>query len=238
MKLLVLLAAVAVTASACLVTLPPGAGLPGHDGIPLPSGEWCADHVVPTPEDRPENAVANATPGSGAPNARWPRVDGRFTGTTDEIIQWAACKWGIQVDWARAQVAKESWWLQDAGGDLTADQSACHPTLRTTDGSPCPESVGMMQVRYSYHTEAFQDGNAIRSTAYNLDYAFAHWRSCFDGELTWLNTVERGAQYAAGDLLGCMGVWFSGRWYVDQAFPYMDAVASYRDQRVWDQPWF
>ena len=36
----------------------------------------------------------------GAYDAHWdswllPRVDGQFTGTTDEIFQWGACKWGL-----------------------------------------------------------------------------------------------------------------------------------------------
>ena len=31
-----------------------------------------------------------------------PRVDGQFEGTTDEIFQWAACKWGLPDDLLRA----------------------------------------------------------------------------------------------------------------------------------------
>ena len=29
-------------------------------------------------------------------------VDGDFAGTTDQLIQWAACKWGIDEDIVRA----------------------------------------------------------------------------------------------------------------------------------------
>jgi autotransporter family porin len=32
-----------------------------------------------------------------------PRVDGAFTGTTHEILRWAACKWGIDEDIAYAR---------------------------------------------------------------------------------------------------------------------------------------
>jgi hypothetical protein len=40
------------------------------------------------------------------------RVDGRFTGTTDEIFQWAACKWGLPDNLARAEAVRESTWFQ------------------------------------------------------------------------------------------------------------------------------
>ena len=117
-------------------------------------------------------------------------------------------------------------------GDRNADQSACYPSLRTSDGSPCPESVGLLQVRYLYHSEAFQDGNALLSTAYNADYAYAVWRSCFEGREGWLNDVDRGGTYAAGDAAGCLGVWFSGRWRTEAAETYIEAVEDYLRERI------
>ena len=98
------------------------------------------------------------------------------------------------------------------------------------DGRPneCPEATGLLQVRYQYHLSAFEDNNATRSTAYNADYAWSIWRRCFEGEYTWLNDVEHGegATYTAGDGLGCMGVWFSGRWYTDDAIGYMERLPT------------
>lgn len=173
----------------------------------------------------------NAARGT-SPHDSNPRVDGDFTGTTDELIQWAACKWGIDEDVARAQVAIESWWHQTTEGDRTSEAADCHPDLRAP--LPCPESIGLMQVRYPFHGEAYEDSNAIRSSAYNLDYAFSVWRSCYEGELTWLNTVERGAEYVAGDLWGCTGVWFSGRWYTQPAIDYNARVLDYLNQRIWE----
>ncbi len=206
-------------------TLPPGAS--------LPSGSECAARVRPAAEVRSMNDRYNSTRGTKR-NGYYTRVDGNYVGTTDEIIQWAACKWGIDEDWARAQVAKESWWDMRSAGDRTSDQNACHPDLRTGSGT-CPESVGLMQVRYLYHREAFEDANAIRSSAYNVDYGFAVWRACYNGELTWLNTVDRGATYGAGDLEGCLGVWFTGRWYVDSASPYIAEVRRLKNSRIWEQ---
>jgi hypothetical protein len=206
-------------------TLPPGAV--------LPSGAQCADRVRAAPEIRADNSLANSTTGS-APHPDNPRVDGNFTGTTDEILQWAACKWGIDEDMVRAQAAKESWWHQDAAGDLSYDANACHPSVRHL--VPCPESLGILQVRYLYHTPAMDD--SIASTAYNADYVYSIMRACYDGELTWLNTVERGATYVAGDIWGCFGVWFSGRWRTQPALGYIADVSQLLADRVWEQPYF
>ncbi|HSL11186.1 MAG TPA: hypothetical protein VLA82_07720 [Actinomycetota bacterium] len=101
----------------------------------LPTGTACEGRVRrSTWEPRPANAEANARmpdpaavsaalasrsrSGSGGYATRWdtwllPRVDGAFTGTTDEIIQWAACKWGIADNLLRAIAVRESTWYQD-----------------------------------------------------------------------------------------------------------------------------
>ena len=66
--------------------------------------------------------------------------------------------------------------------------------------------------------------NAQSSTAFNIDLYLATWRDCYDGKDTWLNTVERGGQYGAGDAWGCIGKWFSGRWYTQPSVDYIHAV--------------
>ena len=190
-------------------------------------------------ENRPGNARFNQT--VGHPTAPEPpyfntagRVTGNFTGTTDEIIQWTACKWGIDEDVVRAQVARESWWHQDSTGDYTNDASLCAPGHPIgADGKPgqCPESIGLVQVRAQYYRPYIND--AALSSAYNLDVTYAIWRSCFEGAETWLNTVDRGRQYAAGDMWGCIGRWYSGRWYTQAANDYMGWVQDYLNQRVW-----
>ena len=94
-------------------TQPPGAALPSEGD--------CAGRVRRSPwEPRGENATANHTvPGAvaipdwGGVDARAntaikPRIDGSFTGTTDELIQWAACKWGFDEDIVRAVAVRES----------------------------------------------------------------------------------------------------------------------------------
>jgi autotransporter family porin len=210
-------------------TEPPPSGAPFTTlpvGAALPSGAECAARVRTASEVRPENAAPNANAGSRAnANTRtdWPgfaRVDGAFSGTTDEIIQWAACKWGIDEDIARAQVIKESYWYMSANGD---------------NG----ESWGLGQVRDTAHPSAFQYPavNARNSSAYNLDYTYASWRACYEGAYTWLNDVERNGTYGAGDVWGCLGVWFSGRWYVNTD-AYLnrpgDSVRYHYENRTWE----
>lgn len=208
-------------------TRPPGAD--------LPSDAQCAAMVRSADEVRPANRKANRTRGTNRADD-FPRVTGNFAGTTDEILQWVACKHGIDEDLVRAQIAVESWWRHSTPGDLTTDQSLCHPDVR--GGVRCPESVGLGQVRFQFHTPAFEDSNAIRSAAYNLDYTYEYWRRCFEGEFTWLNGVERGRTYRPGDALGCAGVWFAGRWYAAGAQGYMDLVQQYVDTRIWETPNF
>jgi autotransporter family porin len=81
-------------------------------------------------------------------------------------------------------------------------------------------------------------GDAQSSTAYNVDVSLAARRNCFEGNETWLNTVDRGRDYAAGDLWGCVGMWFSGRWYTQPAVDYIAAVQDWLNQRIWETPDF
>lgn len=209
-------------------TLPPGST--------LPSDATCAAAVRQAPELREVNTTANQTKGVPGPTTGiYTRVTGNFTGTTDELIQWASCKWGLDEDMVRAQVAKESWWHQDSKGDLTSDASRCAPGHGIgVDGfaGQCPESFGLLQIRYPYWQPAFP--SAIASSAYNLDYSLAARRNCFEGNEGWLNNYERGRDYAGGDLWGCMGLWFSGRWYAGGAVEYIAAVQQYLADRVWE----
>jgi len=207
----------------------------------LPTDLECARRVVKAKEIRPANATFNQTRGrqKGMTEKWLDRVTGDFSGTTDEILQWAACKWGIDVDIVRAQAAKESYWNMKTVSDWSNDITVCPPGHALgADGKAgqCPESVGIVQVRYQYSGPPSGRPTwpeAEKSTAYNLDFAYAIWRSCYEGDTGWLNTVERGKEYAAGDVWGCVGVWFSGRWYTQAANEYISAVRGYFDKRIW-----
>jgi autotransporter family porin len=217
---------------ASFVTLPPGS--------PLPSSEVCGAAVVRAGiEHRPENAAANRNIPQPLPvridgasnqfNARWAsRIDGAFSGTTDEIIQWAACKWGFDLDLMRARAVEESSWRQSTEGDRTSNGSLCALLERS---APCAQSYGLFQVKGTVHEGTYP--RAAQSTAFNADYALAWLRACFEGDFRWL-----GSAYSAGDLAGCVGAWFSGRWRDDGAQRYIARVMGHLNTRPWESPRF
>ncbi len=229
-----------------------GSGFDPHQILPvgatLPDDATCRSRVTPTPEVRSrftDLMAKNATAGTNKniANDLRRRVSGAYTGTTDEILQWTACKWGVDADIVRAQAVQESWWTFGKG-DWTNNPAACAPGHGLgVDGRPgqCPESYGILQVRYQYHGPPSNLNTwpeAETSTAYNADYTYAIWRDCYEGNLGWLNTVERGEQYVAGDAWGCLGVWFSGRWKTADANSYINNVRGHFNGKTWTHPDF
>lgn len=224
-------------------TLPPGSALPGDS-------ECAARILLSTWEPRPDNAAANQVL-AGAPalatfradawggvDARAntvlrQRVTGAFSGTTDEIIQWAACKWGIDVDVIRAQAAMESWWHQDTAGDLTADSALWPPGATCQDGTHCYQSYGLLQIKWVYWQSAWPISRD--STAFNADAALAWRRACYEGYIQWLSAAGTAGYpgYGPGDLWGCVGQWFSGGWWDAGAVSYVANVQKDLQDRVW-----
>jgi hypothetical protein len=226
-------------------------------GAKLPTDAQCARLVNAAP--RAETKAANlpfnlrrgthvgsrffpTTAGSDNPLAQGslaPRIDGNFTGTTIDILRWAACKWGVDQDIVFAQAAVESWWQQHTLGDFGTTSAACLPGHKIgQDGKPgeCPQSYGILQNRFPY-----EDGGwpaMATSTAMNADAAYAIWRACYDGYETWLNSVQRGTQYKRGDSWGCVGRWFAGRWRTSAALGYIAKVQQYEREKIWLTPDF
>ena len=208
-------------ATAPNATAPAGGAFPLlPPGSALPSGAECAARVQRDAwEPRPENAAANATrPRGAAPYGMttWytaaadsaayrGRVDGDFTGTTDEIIQWASCKWGFPTDLNRAQAVAETTWRQSFVGDAG-------------------ESFGLYQMRrgvWGGHP------NSADSTAFNADWAMGLRRACYDGVM-WYSELR-------ADLDACIGVHYSGdpdesTWRV-----YTDSVRQHEHAKPWLQ---
>lgn len=212
-------------------------------GAALPSSAACATRVRPAGELRPTNTSYNHTRGSqkglSQPYSDMGRVDGAFTGTTDQVIQWGACKWGLDEDIVRAVAARESWWDQRSVGDFQGDPSHCVPGHGIgADGHPgqCPASGGLLSLTYQYYSNGFPQ--AMTSTAYNVDYVLAWWHACYTGKIGWLNQVDRGSTYSAGDAWGCVGTWYAGRWHTGAAEGYISEVKTYLQQRIWTTPQF
>ena len=222
-------AAVTLTAALAAMSAPvaSGASLKPVGWGPL-SSEQAATVAKRTGfEPRPENAADNHRvpkkkllkawrKRSDMPYARF--VDGGYKGTTDEIIGWAARKWGLPANVLRAVAVVESWWRMS-----TVDDNG--------------DSFGLYQVRRPYHCWG-KCQIARRYTAFNADYYGGIIRAYFDGKMGWLNTVERGHDYGAGDLWGSVGAWFSGRWYTQPSIDYMDAVRMRLRERTWKRDYF
>jgi hypothetical protein len=203
-------------------------------GAPVLSDDAAAAQVQRTGwEPRPENTDENnRTPTRRelraffARNKTWGschrrlqrRITGDFTGTTDEILQWAAHKWGFEVDLVRAVAITESFWRMSFVGDRG-------------------DSFGIVQVRRSAHRGTFPI--ARRSTAFNVDYWGAHIRQYLDGCASWMRHRRHGrGEYRSGDLWGSIGAWYCGCWRVGNAFSYIGRVKRAMATRPWEGPDF
>jgi hypothetical protein len=227
------------TTSPYFSTLPPGSS-----GLPL-SDSYCADKVgIRSWEPRPDNYPANTTIPSGSVpwsndigNTYWTKwiakrnlVTGHYTGTTDQIFSWGACKWGIDENVLRAVAVQESDWHQNSQGDYA--NGTYH-------------SFGIMQVRNTENNGGPAWGgypDTKNETGLNVDFYGAYIRSCFDGDFydggPWLyngSTIQHvisssGVDYA---LWGCVGSWFSGGWYDSGAQDYINHVKQWLAAKTW-----
>jgi hypothetical protein len=223
-------------------------GLPPA-GIPRPDAT-CAAEVTPTAENRPQNATANDSVPSDPSSITWnPNMDywtsfiadrdqvtGDYTGTTDEILQWVACKWGIDENLVRADAVVESDWIQSTIGDNC--------------GVAGEASYGILQVKNEDCSGTWIHGGwpyTENDTALDADYWGARMRACFDGAFydggTWLYRGQTMAQIIAAHgenyaLWGCVGSWYSGSWYDSGARSYIATVQSVYRSKPWLQPGF
>jgi hypothetical protein len=202
-------------------------------------------------EVRPGNAPYNRTvpahlrlrpsdTATGAYDPRWNayilgRVTGNFTGTTDEIFQWAAAKWGLPDDLLRAIALLESRWSQANFGDYVSDPARCPEGPAVV---PCPVTFGIVGVKSTSWPGLFPWNRD--STAAAVDVLGGWLRGCYEGWVWWLRdhgNITHG-RYAAGDLWGCAGAWFSGDWHdgavgVPSGENYIDRAKKRFQQRPW-----
>jgi autotransporter family porin len=202
-------------------------------GAAVLSDSEAAGHVTRSGwEPRPGNARPNhtvpsaaalglfqaASPSWGACDTLKRHITGNFTGTTDELIQWTAWKWGIDANVIRAEAIVESNW----------DQLG-----QPGDGGI---SFGLMQIKSTVSRGTLPLSSS--STAFNLDYYGATIRYYFDGCADWLRSTAGGERYGPGDLWGSLGAWFAGRWHNDGASNYIAKVQAKLNARAWAQPGF
>jgi hypothetical protein len=235
----------------------------------LPTGDRCASVIPSTPETNLSNVPFNHTvptppqltkfhelPLSGAvpKNSAFIRVDGNDTGSTDMILRWAACKWGIDEDLVRAQAWTESKWVQggsklsDGGGDKRVTRRDCvqgdfADLWDFGCKDCCYQSWGILQTKVYYAPRTWP---MIKdSTAFNADYRYAEERVCIDGGDAdyFASSAQRPNSYdadiAAGDLdrivWGCTGMHYSGSWYDDGSLRYISEVKHALITHPWDK---
>ncbi len=208
-------------------------------GSALPAEATCASKVVKTAETVPENQTANTSNVyatgyrlTGSPLGTYDagfqsRVTGNFTGTTDEILQWGACKWGFETDTVRAIASALSQWKQTALADCN-NQGQIQPE---THGC---QSVGIMRIKDANipPTHAGTWPYAKNSTAFNVDYALGVIRACFEGKETSLLSSTN-ASYGGNDLNGCIGAWHSGAWHDGAAEAFTLSVQNIQATKQW-----
>jgi hypothetical protein len=240
-------------------TLPPHAA--------LPNGAQCAREIGWLPERRPANEPFNHTiptatqldqfhahpvSGTSLPAADFARVDGAYTGSTEMILRWAACKWGIDEDLVRGQAWTESKWIQgganaaDGGGDKRSNRAECVRDGFTdlwNYGCPgcCFQSWGILQTKVYYAPSTWPMIKG--STAFNADYRYAEERACLNGDLRgyFASSAQQPNTYAldlaSGDLnrivWGCTGMHFSGSWYDSAAERYIGEIKGYMVTKPW-----
>jgi hypothetical protein len=210
--------------------------------------------VIRSGENRPQNAQQNAKAptetelqafrkardAAGRTPDEYNRNSARVTGaaalyglrSTDDLIEWAAYKWGVPEDLVRGQMDVESGWSMLQKGDRrdwATPVAHLYPALAVIDADSVWESLGIAQIRWR-HTVPWNPGvEPLRwqSTAFALDYSQAVIRYFFDGYCDWC-----GAGYAAGDADGAYRMYVSGSWNEGQW--YADAVRSKAASRPWE----
>jgi hypothetical protein len=233
----------------------PQADWPAVGTNPL-SDAQAAALVTHVPETRPNNAAANDYVPSDAElqafhaaldnmgqrgdvvNPLRAYVTGR-TGlghpSTDDVIQWAAHKWGIPEDWMRAQAVVETYWRQEVLGDRTTVAPALYaqypPQAQVPGTSDAFQSMGLMQVRWVPDGSLNPGTEPLRwkSTAFNVDVYGAIVRYYYDGLCSWCT-----AGYAPGQAWNSIGAWFNPYpWINPGAQNYVATVQQRLAERTW-----
>lgn len=189
---------VAASAAMCVIAASAGAAtLPPGSLAQLPSETACMTKAWAdtSREKRLENETANRTDVpdgvsfSDAP-AYGRRVTGNFSGTTQQILTWAACKWGIDANLLKAQAVQESSWRQTAVG--------C-----------AGDCFGILQIKRSTWPTSFPGSQT--STAFNADLSGMFTRACIDGLFAgWSNMGGYLSTTGRARVWYCIGVYYAG----------------------------
>jgi hypothetical protein len=174
-------------------------------------------------------------------------VDGRDgipDPSTDDLIQWAAHKWGIPENWLRAEYVQESYWNAFQLGDLanvSAREYSLQPLQARVRGALAAyQSLGIAQVKWIVDGSVGPGTEPLRweSTAFNIDYQAATVRLYYDN--------PQGARASWGDssYVPCQQWNSIGGWY--EPYPwgnsgqknYVGEVRQHLADRDWATSYF
>jgi hypothetical protein len=172
---------------------------------------YCAARVQQYPERVAANATANTTIPPAGSDFHWgpwvnqtpemaynfSKVDGNFSGTTDEILEWAACKWGMDQNIAKAEAMAESSWYQSTVGD-NGDSYGILQVRAAPDGSPASANNGWGGYPWTQ-----------KSTALDADAQMAYLRAVYDGQ-SYMGNGGNGSPALKGDIWNAVSTWESG----------------------------
>jgi F5/8 type C domain-containing protein len=166
-------------------------------------------------------------------------VDGDFTGTTDETIQWAAWKWGIDEDVIRAEMQSETNWDHHDGVVNAGDNG---------------QSFGISQIKVTVHDGFDQQadqtghpsggGSAAHSLSLNLDYYGYVLRAAMNGCEGWLAGADTSTHAypptsTSDALWGAVGRWYCGCWWQSGSDAYRQGVQQHLADADWvNASWF
>jgi hypothetical protein len=165
--------------------------------------------------------------------------DGIKDPSTDDLIQWAAHKWGIPEDWLRAEYALESYWNSFQLGDDTAVSStwyAEYPSqARIAGSSNVYQSMGIAQVRWAPDGSLGDGTEPLRweSTAFNIDDQAATIRFYYDDPSN-VRSSWGDSTYVPCEQWNSIGGWYDPYpWNNSGQASYIANVQTYVSDQVW-----
>lgn len=222
------------TATATRTPAPPTATIPAGNCLGVPA----------YPEIRQVNVKYNNTAAAKLdPRHRewiegfgpyYDKVDGLgcLGGTTEQILEWAALKWGIDKipggskDLIKAVAVKESDWYQRVRGDHeNCNQNWCFPSpgFFGTDY----QTFGLTGIKRTAWADTWDKSHT--STAFAADFYGAAFRAYYDGAIPWASRTK-------GDIWRTVAAWYCG---CDDGWDsYSESVRQYLAEKEWAKAYF
>jgi hypothetical protein len=225
------------------------------------------NHVMPDAEAVHRSFAERPVAVEGGVDPRWDswllqRVDGQFTGTTDEIFQWAACKWGLSDNVLRAIAVRESTWFQyetydsgrpalgwgvgdmmpagAAGASVYCDGIAAfgHDYQKNFGKGICPQTFSIVGVKAwrapSWGKMPDNQNGTFPFVRESTAFALDYIAAQLRGCVNgWEFWLEHSGHYVAGDIWGCVGAWYSGDWRSSASDAYVSRVQKELSDLTW-----